>query len=101
LKKSNRKSDIAPLSEVMGNMMRDYNIEDKFNESQLIGEWKEIMGPAIAARTTRIFIRERVLHIQVNSAPLRQEMSMSRDLIIERLEEAAGKRIVDDIRIYH
>jgi predicted nucleic acid-binding Zn ribbon protein len=85
----------------MGNMLRDYNIEEKYNESRLIGDWKDIMGPAIASRTTRLFIRDRVLHIQVNSAPLRQEMSMSRDIILQRLEEAAGKRIVDDVRIYH
>ena len=99
--KSNRKSDISPLSEAMGDMLRDYNIEEKYNESMLVGDWAKIMGPAIASRTTKLYIRDRTLHIQVSSAPLRQEMSMSRDLILKRLEEAAGKKVVDDIRIYH
>ncbi len=100
-RKSDRKSDISPLSEAMGDMLRDYNIEEKYNENMLIGDWEKIMGTAIASRTTKLFIRDRTLHIQVNSAPLRQEMSMSRDIILKRLEEAAGKKVVDDIRIYH
>ncbi len=101
MKSNRRKSDISPLSEAMGDLLKDYNLEDKYNESRLIADWETMMGSAIANRTTRIYIRDRILYISVNSAPLRHELSISKDLIVKRLEEQAGKRVVDDIRIYH
>ena len=101
MRSKNRKSDITSLSDAMGDLLKDFRLEDKYNESKLIADWEKIMGSAIAQRTTRLYIRDRVLYISVESAPLRHELSISKDLIIRRLEEEAGVKVVDDIRIYH
>ncbi|MCA6078098.1 DUF721 domain-containing protein [Fulvivirga sedimenti] len=94
-----RKSEVTMVSDAMGDLLRSYKIEDKFNESKLIADWERIMGKTIANRTTRLYIKDRKLFVTVNSAPLRHELTMSRDKILSRLEEEAGKKIVDEIII--
>jgi len=94
-----RKSDISMVSDAMGEMLKNYQLEDKYNESRLIADWEKIMGPMIANRTTRLYIKDQKLFVTVNSAPLRHELTLSRDKILKRLEEETGKKIVTEIVI--
>jgi hypothetical protein len=92
-----RKSEISRVSDAMGEMLRNYKLEDKYNESRLIADWEKIMGYAIARRTTRLYIKGNTLFVRVNSAPLRHELMLSRNKILERLEEETGKKIIHEI----
>lgn len=94
-----RKPGFTAVSEAMGDLLKTYNIEDKYNESRLIADWEKIMGTTIAKRTTRLYIKDRRLFVTVSSAPLRHELTLSRDRILERLEEESGRKIVDEIVI--
>jgi predicted nucleic acid-binding Zn ribbon protein len=94
-----RKSDFSMVGEAMGDMLRNYKLEDKYNESRLIADWEKIMGPMIANRTTRLYIKDQTLFVTVNSAPLRHELTLSRDKILQRLEEETGKKVVHEIVI--
>ncbi len=94
-----RKSEVTMVSDAMGDLLRSYKIEDKYNESKLISDWERLMGKTIANRTTRLYIKDRKLFVTVSSAPLRHELTLSRDKILKRLEEETGKKIVDDIII--
>ena len=94
-----RKSEVTMVSDAMGDLLRSYKIEDKYNESKLISDWERLMGKTIANRTTRLYIKDRKLFVTVSSAPLRHELTLSRDKILQRLEEETGKKIVDEIII--
>lgn len=96
-KQDSRKSDISKLSEAMTDMMKDYHLEGKYLESKLIGSWDKVMGKAIASRTEKLYIKDRVLYVYLISAPLRQELSLSRARVLQLLEEETGAKVIDDI----
>ena len=85
------------MSEAMSDLLKSYRIEDKYYESQLIDSWERIMGAPIAVRTNKIYIKDKVLIVHVSSAPLRQELEMSKDRILELLEKEMGRKIVEKV----
>ncbi|MDX1627583.1 MAG: DUF721 domain-containing protein [Fulvivirga sp.] len=97
--KGGRKSDITPVREAINNLFDTYKLNGKIDEARLITSWEDIMGTPIAKRTRRIFLKKAVLFIEVDSAPLKHELSMSRQKIIEKFREHLGKAIVDEVVI--
>lgn len=92
-----RRSKTISLAEAMKDYIREMNLEGKLNEMELIKSWEETVGKAIASRTSRIYIKDRVLYIHLNSSVVRNELLMLRQGLKERLNEAAGSEVIKDI----
>lgn len=95
-----RNSDVSEFGEVFRNFLRAYKLEKKYDETLLIHSWEKIMGTPIAKRTQKIFIKEQSMYIYLNSAPLKQQLSMEKNRIIKLLNEEAGKTVIENIYFY-
>jgi hypothetical protein len=62
--------------------------------------WKDEMGSIIAGYTSRITFSEGVLKVYVTSAPLRKELTMGKDKVIQNLNQAIGSTVILDVQIY-
>jgi len=91
------KSDAASIKEAVNDMLQAYNIKDKFNQTHIIASWERLMGKPIAKRTTKIFIKEKVMFVELTSAPLKQELSLSKTKILQILNNEAGENLLEDI----
>ena len=78
-------------------MLKAYKINGKVNETKVIESWERIMGKPIAARTTELKFKYKKLYVTLNSAPLRQELAMSKSKMIELLNKEFSERVVEDI----
>lgn len=87
------------VGDAIKNMLKAYHIEDQFEEANLINSWELVMGPAIAKRTSKIYIRDKKLFVYLTSAPLKHQLSMSRDKILVLLTKEFGKPIVNEVII--
>ncbi len=85
------------LKEAIEQMLNVYKLKRKFDETSLVVAWPEMMGKAIANRTKEIFIRDRKLFIRMESAVIKNELLMMRTNIIDKMNERAGSRIIDEI----
>jgi predicted nucleic acid-binding Zn ribbon protein len=94
-----RKGNEQSVGEVINQLIDAYKLRDRINEVRLTHAWESRMGEAIARRTTRLHIRNRVLVIEVSSAPLRQELFNSRERIRTVLNEALEGDFIDDVKI--
>jgi predicted nucleic acid-binding Zn ribbon protein len=92
-----RNSNEAPLGEIIEKLMRAYGLENKLKEYDLIAAWPELMGPAVANRTTEIRIQNRVLILKLDSSVMRDELQHGKQIILHRLNEKAGCQMIDDI----
>jgi predicted nucleic acid-binding Zn ribbon protein len=92
-----RNSNEAPLGEIIEKLMRAYGLENKLKEYDLIAAWPELMGPAVASRTTEIRIQNRVLILKLDSSVMRDELQHGKQIILHRLNEKAGCQMIDDI----
>ena len=85
------------LKDAIEQMLNVYKLKRKFDETSLVVAWPEMMGKAIANRTKDIFIRDRKLFIRIESAVIKNELLMMRTNIIDKMNERAGSKIVDEI----
>ena len=92
-----RKSNTSTVGEAIKDLLNVYRLQSKFDEARLIESWEQLMGKSIAARTTRLFIKDKKLFVQVNSAPLKNELNLSKSKIIEIFEEEIGKDIIQQV----
>lgn len=94
-----RRSNTQPLSLLVQEFL---NSIDRFNlrkEAILINAWPEVVGLAVAKRTEKLYIKNRVLFVIMNSSVARSELHMIREGLIKALNEHVGKKIIDDIVI--
>ena len=92
-----RRSKTISLAEAMKDYIREMNLEGKLQEVNLINSWEEVVGRAISSRTARVYIKDRILYVHLNSSEARNELLMLKEALREKLNERAGKEVIKDI----
>jgi predicted nucleic acid-binding Zn ribbon protein len=92
-----RKNNTQRLSEVLNDFIGTFNLEQKLREARVMNAWDEILGPSFSSHTQRMYIRDRILFVQVNSAVVRNELIMMRERLVKALNEKAGKKVIEQI----
>lgn len=88
--------NIHSFASAFRQFLRDENLDIRYREKLLIESWETIMGKPIASRTSRLYIKNKVLFVELTSAPLKQEMINNRDKVKALIaEDFSG--IVDDV----
>jgi predicted nucleic acid-binding Zn ribbon protein len=94
-----RKSNTLPIVDVIREYLKEMNIDQKLKEVGIVSQWEKLMGKTVAVRTSQIYIRNHILYIHVTSSVLKNELLMMRQAIIEKINEKAGERVVEQIVI--
>lgn len=94
---SRRTTKALPLKDVIEDMMELYKLKSKFNETYIVSYWEQIMGTVISSRTTEIYIKEQKLFIQLDSAPLRNELLLAKNKIVSMINKEVGQDIIEDV----
>jgi predicted nucleic acid-binding Zn ribbon protein len=92
-----RRSKTITLAEAVNDYIREMNLGGKLSEISVINSWEEIVGKAISSRTTKIFIKDHVLYVHLNSSVVRNELLMLREALREKLNKKAGSEVITDI----
>lgn len=96
-KEDKRSGESTPMKDVVDQLMRAYGLAPKMNELEVLSKWEELMGKAVAVRTTELKIRNKVLYIRLNSSVMRDELAHGKQIIIGRINEAAGMQLIEDV----
>ncbi|WP_316801000.1 DUF721 domain-containing protein [Pedobacter frigidisoli] len=89
-----RKPNDITMKDAVSKMLDVYRLRRKFDETSIVAIWPEIMGTAIANRTTQIYIRDKKLFIRIESSVIKNELVMVRQGIIQKLNEHAGSEVI-------
>lgn len=92
-----RNSKETPLKELINVFLKSYRLDGKMKEMDVLNGWKDMMGIAVANRTESLYIRNRVLHVKMNSSVMRDELAHGKQIILLRVNEYAGSKIIDDV----
>lgn len=88
------------IKEAFEKMLDEYNIRAKYNESYIIGEWEKIVGRTIASKTNKVFIKDRKLYLNTDSAPLKHHLSMHKQQFIDLINKEAKLVVIDEVIIF-
>jgi predicted nucleic acid-binding Zn ribbon protein len=92
-----RRSKTISLAEAVNDYIKEMNLGGKLSEIAVINSWEEIVGKAISSRTTKIFIKDHILYVHLNSSVVRNELLMLREALREKLNKNAGSEVIIDI----
>jgi predicted nucleic acid-binding Zn ribbon protein len=92
-----RRSKTISLAEAIQDYISEMKLGGKLSEVGVISSWEGIVGKAISSRTTRIYIKEHVLYVHLNSSVVRNELLMLREVLKEKLNEKAGAEVIKEI----
>jgi len=90
----------STLGEAIERLLKAYRIDGKMQELDVVSAWEEMMGKAIAMRTTKIYIKEGILHLTISSSVMRDELKFGKQVIIERVNQKAGSKLIRDVWFY-
>ena len=84
--KSKRKSKLLSIKDLTSEFYNSDKMKKGINEVEIASTWNKITSNQIQSRTKKLFVKENKLYIKVNSAPLRNELSNNRKVILEKFK---------------
>lgn len=97
MKKDEYMNKATPVSELVDKIMKAYGLDGKMLELQVVNAWPELMGGAIAHRTTQIYIKNKTLFLTIDSSVMREELLIGKSIIIQRINQYAKREIITDV----
>ncbi len=92
-----RRSNTQSLSEVLKEYIEQNRLDQKLKEVDVVQNWENLLGKTIARYTKNIYIRKRILFVEISSSVVKNELFMMREEICRRINENAGRDVVSKI----
>lgn len=91
------RKDVHKIDSLLQQFVKAHGLEKGLAEYRLMKSWKELLGITIAKKTKSLRIKNRKLYVSLYSSVVRNELSLIKDSLIPKLNEAAGMDIIDDL----
>jgi predicted nucleic acid-binding Zn ribbon protein len=89
----------STIGDALKAFVKANNLQPKLREVQVKDTWSRMMGQTIAGMTRQIELRNQEVTIHVDSASLRQELTLGREKVLRMLNEELGGDFIKDVVI--
>lgn len=87
------------LKDILGEFKQDHKFSQHLSELKLRETWESEMGATISKFTSRIYFRNGILYIKLDSSVLRHELYTNREVVLTKLNKALGEALVKEISL--
>ncbi len=95
-----KRRNTEELKDVILRALRLGGLETPLNEHRAIQAWPRIAGESIARMTTNVQLRDGTMYIKITRPALRQDLSMMRTQLAQRINQNVGAQVVQQIVFY-
>ena len=95
----NRKAQ--PIGGVIDRVVRSLGLATRYGGWLAVNQWPEIVGQQIAQAARAVRFRDGTLYVAVPSAAWRQELSLQREVILQKIRSRPYGKAVTEIRLIH
>lgn len=88
------------LQDLLKKVYEQNDMTEAVNQKATVDAYKEVVGEMIAQLSSNFKLNKEVLHVQLSSAALRQEMSMRKESILTKINEKLECNKLKDI-VFH
>lgn len=89
--------DIRPLGQAIRELLNTYHLDTRFDETNIVASWGRVVGKPIARRTRRVWLRDKVLYAEFDSAAMKHDFLMHRKEILDLFQKEFGATAVSEI----
>lgn len=93
-------SEALSIGDLFKMMMDSSGDTVAFNRQKAAYMWSEIVGPTINRATIRRYVEGDILHVWIDSAPLKSDLAFSLPRLITHINEAVGAPVIKKIVIH-
>lgn len=87
------------MQDAIQQFLKQSRLKTGIQALQIEEVWEQIMGKTIAKYTDKIQIINHTLFISSTVAPLKNELLYQKEKIIERVNEALGEKVINEVVI--
>lgn len=92
--------EVKSISDLLNMYLRREGLETPLLQKRAIDAWDNIMGAMITRYTGEKFIKNQTLYVKITNPALRQDLSMMRTRIVQRINQAVGSHVITDVKVY-
>ncbi|MDO5509853.1 MAG: DciA family protein [Weeksellaceae bacterium] len=92
-----RKNEIS-IGDAIRYFIEDHNFQERVLESQAIEAWEQQTSEQMKKYTRQIFMRKRILYVQISAPSIVQELDYGKNRMRELINETLGLEFVKDIK---
>ena len=94
------KRNVKSIGDVINHLLRDQGLETPLLQRRVIDAWETVTGATVGRYTGEKFIKNQTLFVKITNPALRQDLSMMRSKLVQRLNAEVGAMVIADVRIY-
>jgi len=91
------RKEVKKIDSLLQQFVKANRLEKGLAEYRLKKSWKDLLGITVAKKTKSLKIQNRKLFVTLHSSVVRNELSMIKESLIPKLNEAAGMDVIDDV----
>jgi predicted nucleic acid-binding Zn ribbon protein len=95
--KSQKNENAIHISQAIQELLKSNNLKPKFDEANVVASWDRIVGPAISRRTKRVYVRNKVLFVELVSPSMKHDLSYHKTQMLDLFKKEFGNDVVGDI----
>lgn len=95
-----RKHNTQDIKSIIKDLLKESNLEKRFNAQEVVDAWPKIVGSMFAKYTSKVYLKQNILYVTMTSAAARQELSMAKSHLIKSINESFDQELVKDIVFY-
>ena len=90
-------SNLSSVGSALREAIRQFGLERKIREQEVLTRWEDIVGQAIARHAMAERLDKGTLLVKVSDPAWRQELFLRRTELMEKINTAAGQQVVAEI----
>lgn len=87
------------IGDAIQELLKSYHIKNKFDEANLVSSWERLVGKAVAKRTRKVFIRNKVLFVELDSPGMKHDLNLHKKQVMELFSKEFGPGIIAELVI--
>ena len=87
------------IGTLIAEYLRGTEAETTLLERKIPQLWGEVLGEAVGRFTGEMEVKNGTLLVHIHSAALRQQLFEQRHIIVKKLNDAVGAKVLTDIRL--
>ena len=90
----------TPIKKILESILKEQHLDEGILRVRAVNLWGELLGPNIKSATTNVFVKERILVVQLRSSIVRNELLLLKDKILDKINEHLGQAYIKDIHLH-
>ena len=97
--KGSYRNDFQHIGEAIQQLLKHYHIKSRFDEANVVASWERLVGKPIARRTKKVFVRNKVVFVELDSPAMKHDLNLHKAQILEIFKKEFGSEAVGDLVI--